>query len=358
VRDEGVVLVKFNLMSLGDLVTDPITGARPTGPQRHREFVERAVRAEAAGFNGVNIGEHHGIEYIFSAPPVMLAAIAARTTTLRLGTAVTLLANLDGLRIAEDYATLDALSNGRVEIVSGRGNFFTTTYDLFGQSLEESRDRFAENAELLVELWQGKPVHWSGRFRPPINGETLRPAPVQDAHDVMWLGGGSSEDSIRLAARLGWKLMLPTAFGRPMHFAPFVDLFLREWDLAGHTHEPEIGALWHVWVAPTREQARAQWEPRYRAYLEWMQGLLHQVNPTVPSYNDRPFDFDWLTTEGPAICGSPDDVVERLMALATPLHANVHQVYMDMGGMPSDELFDAIELMGSAVMPELADVVL
>lgn len=350
--------MKVNLMSIGDHVTDPVTGYRPTVQERHRNFVESAVVAEAAGFHGVNMGEHHGIEYVFSCPPVVLAAIAERTERIKLGTGVTLLANLDALRVAEDYATLDVLSNGRVEIVSGRGNFFATTYELFGQPLEESVDRFGENADLLTQLWTGRPVHWSGRFRPSVNGEALQPAPVQAASECMWLGGGSSEQSVDLAARLGWKLMLPTAFGRPSHFGQFAELYLRKWEEYGHSHEPEIGALWHVWVAPTSQQARSTWEPRYRAYLEWMNGLLKVVNPTVPSYNDRPFDFDWLTTEGPAVCGSPDEVVERIVEISKPLHANVQQVYMDMGGMPQPLLHEAIGLMGEQVLPALAGVTL
>lgn len=149
--------MKFNLMSLGDLVTDPVTGERSTNARRYKMFPEMAVLAESAGFNGINMGEHHGIEYIYSAPPVVLAAIAERTTTLRLGTAVTLLANLDGLRIAEDYATVDVLSDGRVDVVHGRGNFFASTYTLFGQSLDESAARFKENAELVDKLWTGEP---------------------------------------------------------------------------------------------------------------------------------------------------------------------------------------------------------
>src|ERR1700759_3979665 len=139
--------VKFNLMSLGDHITDPVTGQRWTAQERHRMFVDMAVQAEAAGFHGVNMGEHHGIEYISSAPPVVLSAISERTTRLRLGTAVTLLANLDALRIAEDYSTLDVLSDGRVDIIAGRGNFFESTYVLFGQHVDESKERFAMLAE-------------------------------------------------------------------------------------------------------------------------------------------------------------------------------------------------------------------
>ncbi len=346
--------MKFNIMSLGDLVTDPVTGQRWTPKQRHRMFVDMAVRAEAAGFDGINMGEHHGIEYIYSAPPVVLAAIGERTTTLRLGTSVTLLANLDALRIAEDYATLDVLSDGRVDVVSGRGNFFESTYTLFGQSVDESKERFAENAELLNELWAGQPTHWSGRFRPPINGETLQPAPVQSAHDAMWIGGGSSLDSVELAARLGWKLMLPSAFGNPDFFVPVVDHYLSKWAEYGHPHDPEIGAGWHVFVAETSQAARQIWEPRYRAYHEWMQLLLSVVNKTIPTHNARPFDFDWLTTKGPAIVGSPAEVAERIADLSDRLQVTTHLLYMDMGGLPYRELYDAIDLVGSAVIPALS----
>jgi alkanesulfonate monooxygenase SsuD/methylene tetrahydromethanopterin reductase-like flavin-dependent oxidoreductase (luciferase family) len=341
-------------MSLGDHLTDPITGQRWTAQERHRMFVDMAICAESAGFNGVNMGEHHGIEYIYSAPPVVLSAIGERTTTLRLGTAVTLLANLDALRIAEDYSTLDVLSNGRVDIISGRGNFFESTYALFGQSVDESKDRFAENAELLEQLWAGGPVTWSGKFRPSVNGEALQPAPVQPAREVMWIGGGSSNESVELAARLGWKLMLPSAFGNPDFFVPVVDHYLQTWTEYGHKHEPEVGAGWHVFVAPDSNAARATWEPRYRAYHEWMQGLLSRVNKTIPAHNARPFDFEWLTTNGPAIVGSPDEVVDRIATLSEKLKCSTHLLYMDMGGMPQGELFDAIELIGSAVIPQLA----
>ncbi|MFD1531452.1 LLM class flavin-dependent oxidoreductase [Pseudonocardia aurantiaca] len=344
--------MKFHIMSLGDHVTDPVTGVRPTAAQRHATLVESAVRAEQAGFHGVNVGEHHGIEYIYSAPPVLLAAVAARTSTLRLGTAVTLLANLDALRIAEDYATLDVLSGGRAEIVAGRGNFFASTYRLFGQSVEESRDRFSENAELLSRLWSGEPVTWSGRFRPPVNGERLQPPPLQPERDVMWIGGGSSLDSVELAARLGWKLMLPSAFGNPDFFVPVVEHYLQRWQEAGHQHQPEIGAGWHVWVGRDGRSARQEWEPRYRAYHEWMQQLLAVVNPEVPAHQSRPFDFEWLTTTGPAIVGGPDEVVDRIGQLSERLRVTTHLLYMDMGGMPDAALMGALDLAGDKVIAQ------
>jgi alkanesulfonate monooxygenase SsuD/methylene tetrahydromethanopterin reductase-like flavin-dependent oxidoreductase (luciferase family) len=149
--------------------------------------------------------------------------------------------------------------------------------------------------------------------------------------------------------------MLPSAFGNPDFFVPVVDHYLEKWAEFGHAHEPEIGAGWHVFVAPTSQQARAAWEPRYRAYHEWMQDLLAKVNRTIPAHNARPFDFEWLTTNGPAIVGSPEEVIDRIATLSEQLKCTTHLLYMDMGGMPQKELFDAIDLIGSAVIPQLAD---
>jgi alkanesulfonate monooxygenase SsuD/methylene tetrahydromethanopterin reductase-like flavin-dependent oxidoreductase (luciferase family) len=321
--------------------------------ERHRMVVDAAVIADRAGFYGINIGEHHGIDYVFSAPPVLLAAIAEHTTRLRLGTAVTLLANLDAFRTAEDYATVDVLSGGRVEIVAGRGNFFVSTYTLFGQDVAESHERFDEAVDLICQLWSGEPVHWTGRFRPAIDGVRLTPSPVRPHHLPISIGGGSSKDTALLAARLGLKLMLPSAFGNPEAFRPVTDIYLEEFANAGHSHAPAVGACWHVNVAPTSQAAKLRFEPRYRGYHGWMQQLLKRVNPAVPDYLLKPFDYDWLLSNGPAIAGSPTEVAERLHKLADMLGADLHLLYMDMGGMPADEYLAMVELVGAEVLPLL-----
>lgn len=346
--------MKFGLMSLGDSIVDPVTGQRSSPAQRHRMLVESAVAAEAAGFTSVNMGEHHGIDYIYSAPPVVLAAIAERTRTLRLSTAVTLAANLDPWRMAEDYATVDVLSGGRVEIVAGRGNFFVSTYTLFGHNVAESRQRFDEAIELLLTLWRGGVVNWEGSVRPPIVNAELQPPPLQRPHPPVWIGGGSSPETAELAARLGLKLMLPSAFGNPAMFQGVVDHYLEHFAAAGHRHAPELGACWHVNVARTSQEAHARWEPRYRRYHEWMQALLKQVNPDIPDVLMKPFNYGWLTTNGPAICGSPAEVADRLGTLAELLGVDTHLLYLDMGGMPVGELLDMVELLGAEVFPQLA----
>jgi len=345
--------MKLSLMSLGDIMDDPITGAKFSAPERYRMMIDAAVIADRAGFYGVNFGEHHGIDYTFSAPPVMLAAIAERTKRLKLSTAVALAANLDPLRLAEDYATVDVISGGRVEIVTGRGNFFESTYALFGQSPADSAERFAEAMSLLCILWRGEPVYWKGKFRPPINGERLQPTPVQRGIAPFWVGGGSSRDTAVLAGRLGLKLMLPSAFGRPDKFVPVVDMYREAFAAADHAHKPEIGACWHGWVAPASQEAHRRFEPRYRAYHAFSQALIKRVNPNPPSYLTTDFDYKLLTTHGPAIVGSPAEFLDRLGELDELLSVDLNLIKMDMGGVPREEYLNMIELLASDVIPKL-----
>lgn len=344
--------MKLSLMTLGDLVADPVTGGRQTAAERHRSVVDAAVVADQAGFHGIHIGEHHGLEYIFSAPPVILAAIAERTRDLRLSTAVTLAANLDPVRAAEDYATVDVLSGGRCEVVVGRGNFFVSTYDLFGQRIEDSHQLFHDAVELLVRLWGGKQVSWPGTAgRAPLDDFVLQPPPV--AALPLWIGGGASESTAELAARLGLDLMLPSAFGNPAMFGPVVETYREKFASYGHPHQPRVGACWHVNVATTGQAARARWEPRYRTYFELMTEIIGRVNPDPPAFISKPFDFDFLTTRGPAVVGSPAEVVDRLGTVAELLTADTNLIYVDMGGQPADEFTKMVELIGSDVLPQL-----
>jgi alkanesulfonate monooxygenase SsuD/methylene tetrahydromethanopterin reductase-like flavin-dependent oxidoreductase (luciferase family) len=346
--------MKLGLMTLGDLIADPVTGATMTPAERYRMLIDAAVLADQAGFHSINVGEHHGLGYEISAPPVLLAAIAERTRTLRLSTAVALLANLDTLRLAEDYATVDVMSGGRVEVVVGRGNFFASTYKLFGQDVEESRERFDEALDLLVKLWPGEGVHWEGRFRAPINGEPLKPKPLQQGTPPIWVGGGSSADTATIAADLGLKLMLPSAFGPPEKFRDAVDIYLDRFEQAGHDHEPEVGACWHVNVSRNSQDAKDRWEQRYGTYQAWTQAILRKSNPSIPDYLLKPFDYEWLCSNGPAVVGSPAEVAERIHKLGDVLSATLHLCYIDMGGAPAAEYLNMVELLGSEVLPALA----
>ena len=333
--------LEFGLMSLGDLLPDPATETTVSEAQRHRSLVDQAVQAERLGFTSIHLGEHHFSDYMLSAPPVVLAAIGERTTTLRLSTAVTLAGNLDPVRVAEDYATVDVLSGGRVEIVAGRGSLFTKTYQGFGHDVETARQRYDESVHLLVKLLREEDVTWDGSFRTPLQGHTTRPRPAGQM--PVWIGAGSKE-SATLAADIGGRLMLPTVFGTPEMFRPLVDTYRSRWsDLGRPAADATVGACSHTHVAAGDPHL---WEPYYHRYWDF-------VGTLIPGDVWPPFDFDTLLA-GPAICGSPEQVVDRIGQWRDLLSLDRHLFMFDLGGMPSARVAETIDLFGRSVIPHLA----
>lgn len=345
--------MQIALMSLGDIMDDPVTGRKFDVSERYAMTLDAAEVADRVGLQGYYIGEHHGINYAFSSPAVILSAMAARTKRLRLGTAIALAANLDTFRMVEDYATVDVISGGRIELVTGRGNFFVKTFNLFGQDPEESAERFAEAMELACQLWPGDPVNWEGKFRAPITGQRLEPKPVQTGRPPFWIGGGSSTETAILAGRLGVDLMLPSAFGRPDKFLPIADIYREAFAKAGHKHAPRVGACWHGWVDQTDEIARQRFEPRYQGYHAFNLDVIKSVNPNPPPFVNVPFDFELLSTKGPAICGGPERFAERVAGLAEQVGADINLIKMDMGGVGRSEYLDMVERLGADVLPLL-----
>ena len=343
--------MEIGLLSLGDCLDDPVTGTRTTPAERHRAIVDEAVLAEALGFDSVWLGEHHFCDYVLAAPPVVLAAIAARTTRLRLGTGVTLLANLDPVRVAEDYATVDAISNGRVELAVGRG-ILIDTYEVFGQKPDESRERYRENLELLRRLWSERDVTWSGRFRAPLDAVTVEPRPVQTPHPPIWVGGGSSSASVDLAAELGLPLMLPSVLAPPADFLPLVQRYRQRWEAAGRAPaDARIGCCNHVHVAATSQEAREGWRPYYLNYLGFVDRIWTR-RELIHAKARVELDYERLLA-GVAVCGSPAEVVDRLSATREILGLDLHLSMFDLGGLPPAHVARTQELFATQVLPQL-----
>ncbi|WP_261554527.1 LLM class flavin-dependent oxidoreductase [Frankia tisae] len=331
-------------LTFGTLLTDPYTGERVTQHERLSEVVDGAVLAEQLGFAWYALGEHHfGERDLIPSPQVVLGAIAERTTSITLATGTTLVANRDPVLVAEDYATVDLLSDGRLQLIAG-ASFYEEPYEVFGQDPESKPARKRENLELILRLWAEDRVSWEGQFRPPLRDVHLQPRLLQTEPPV-WVSGGAKPDSVHLAVDLGLPMVMGTVARSPEANAPMFTLYRELW--AEHGRPPEAartGAASHVFVAETSQQARAQWREYLANYFR---------DATVPGGASRPaFDFDALIA-GQAICGSPAEVVDRIGRMHELWDHDLHLLTIDLGGIPARTVARAMELVGSEVIPQV-----
>jgi len=337
------------IMSLGDNLAHPHTKERISESDRHRQLVNYAGWADDAGFDAVHIGEHHFNDYMLSSPPVVLSAIGERAPNLILSTAVTLIPTLDPARLAEDYATLDNLFPGRVEIVAGRGNFFSRTYPAFGLSIHDAREIFAEKIGLVHKLLNSENVTWSGKFREPLDNITTRPRPTREI--PMWVGAGSHE-SAELAARWGFHLMLPSVFGHPKMFVPIIERYREAWQEFGRDPKDiHIGSCAHAFAGKNNQDMLARFVPRYGHYWNFVDDL---IRANTDGKVKLPFDLD-ASLSGPAVAGSSQECVERMSEIHELLGHDRQLFMFDMGGISNNELQETVQRFGEEVLPYLPD---
>lgn len=337
-------MADLGLMSLLDVLADPVTGIEPTPAQRYHELVVTAVAAESAGFCALGVGEHHFSHYALPSPFLVLSHAAASTKHLSLATSVTLLANADPVRIAEDLATLDVLSGGRAEATFARG-VDEATMAAFGiDSIDELRPRFEEHLRLVLRLLTEDEVSWEGSFRSPLRKVHLEPRPIQRPHPRINIGGGLSTVSADLAADLGLPFMLPSLFKFPADYLEIVERYRTRMEANGFGDRASVTFPCYLHVAPTTGEARRRWRPYLDNYVEFAS--------MVRSAGARSFDFDVLC-EGPAVCGSSEHAVERLTGMIELLGLDRLLVMVDGGGLPLSIALEVIEQVGAEVIPRL-----
>ena len=241
-------------------VTDPETGVDVTPLERVQHLLEEVERADQVGLDTYGIGEHHRPEYMDSAPAVLLAAAAARTSTIRLNSAVTVLSANDPVRVFQEFATLDLISKGRIDLVVGRGSF-TESFPLFGLDLADYDALFAEKLDLLLRLRATPEITWSGRHRPALTGQGVWPRPLQDPLPI-WVGVGGTPASFVRAGALGLPLMVAIIGGQPARFRPLIDLYRDAGRRAGHSPEQlKVGLHCFGFVGDTMQQAADDFYP-------------------------------------------------------------------------------------------------
>ena len=328
-------------------VTAGEDGLPVSGDKAIRDTVEEGVLADRLGIDSFNIGEHYRDDLMDSAAHVVLATIAGRTERIRLGTAVTVLSTQDPVRLYNNFATLDAVSRGRAQLIVGRGSAIES-FPLFGYDLREYEKLFEEKLALFVELLRGGPVTWAGTYRPPLDGAVLTP-PLPPGHLPTWVGSGGSPESVIRAARYGLPLMLAVIGGRPERFRGLVDLYRRALDRYEHPTDLPIGMHTLSFVAATDDEAvETQW-PYWRETFERAAAERGWRRPTREQY-------DAEVDHGALFVGSPQTVAQRLAATMRTLELDRLGLHYAIGKVPAPLRRQSIELLGSEVFPRVREL--
>ena len=319
-------------------------------PQRLQELVAEMELADQVGLDVFGVGEHHRPDYAVSSPAVALAAGAARTRNIRLTSAVTVLSSDDPVRVFQQYATLDGISNGRAEIMAGRGSFIES-FPLFGYDLADYDALFAEKLDLLLKLRDNEIVNWRGELRPPLDHTTLYPRPAQDRLPV-WIAVGGTPQSVVRAASLGLPMALAIIGGDPLRFAPYFDLYRQAWARANRKpEEARLSLNMHGFVADTTEAAKDIFHEPHNAVMN----RIGRERGWPPS-GRREFEAA-CGPNGHLLVGDPERVADRIIELHRVFGNDRILVQMAIGAMPHKELLRAIELLGTKVAPKVKEAV-
>ena len=312
---------------------------------RLRDLLDEITQAEEVGLDVFGVGEHHRREYLDSATPVILAAAAARTTRIRLTSAVTVLSAIDPVRLFESFATLDLLSRGRAEMVVGRGSFIDA-FPLFGLDLGAYDELFAENLDLLLKIRDNERVHWSGKYRPSLTGQGVYPRPMQNRLPI-WVGVGGTPESFARAGALGLPLMVAIIGGETRRFRPLIDLYREAGARSGHPPgRLEVGIHSPGYVAATTE----------RAVDEFFPGFAHAMGSVARERGWRPLTraaFDaQLGPENALLIGDPEEVTKKILHHSEALGGVSRVTFqLNASSLPHDKLMSAIHMIGSRVAP-------
>jgi probable LLM family oxidoreductase len=337
--------MQIGIDSFAALVPDPITGHTVTAQERIAQLLEEIELADKVGLDVFGLGEHHRSEYLDSAPTIILAAAAARTTSIRLTSAVTVLSAADPVRVFQNFATLDLISNGRAEIVAGRGSFIES-FPLFGLKLEDYDDLFAEKLDLLLTLRESTNVHWSGRHRASLTGQGVYPRPLQNPLPI-WLGVGGTPQSFVRAGDLGLPLMVAIIGGEPHRFRPLIDLYREAGRRAGYSPEKlKVGIHALGYVADTDQQASDDFFPGYAEAFTKI-GKERGWPPVTRN------QFEALRRPiGALMVSDPENVATKLLQMNEAL-GGISRIsfQMSVAALRHDKLMHAIELLGTRVAP-------
>jgi probable LLM family oxidoreductase len=336
---------EIGIMTFGEITKDPATGALPSPRERVRETIEQAQVADEVGLDVFGVGEHHRSDFVGSAPTILLAAAAEHTKNIRLTSSVTVLSSEDPVRVWEQFATIDLLSAGRAEIIAGRGSY-TESFPLFGYDLKDYADLFRENLDLLLKIRDRNPLTWRGTFRAPLVDADIAPRADGDTIPV-WVGVGGSPASAISTGRLGLPMALALLLGPITSHLPTVELYREAAEQAGHDADAlPVSINAHGFVGRTSQHAR---DVMYPYFARGMMDNNHQRGEgfLLPR---AAFDAQSSPQAG-LLVGSPQEMIDKLLAYHELYGLNRALIQMGFGGMPQKEHLAAIERLGTEVAP-------
>jgi len=339
-------LFSFGIDTFGDVTLDSDGRPRPHA-ETLRHVVDDAMLAEQVGIDAFAVGEHHRPDFSISAPEVVLAAIAGRTTRLVLGSAVTVLSTDDPVRVFERFSTLNALSGGRAEVILGRGSF-TESYPLFGFDLSNYDGLFEERLALFMELLKEEPVTWSGRTRSPLTAQRVYPT-LEHGTLRTWIGIGGSPQSVERSARYGLPLTIAIIGGSPQRFRPHVELYHRLLEQYGFARQP-IAIHSPGYVAETDDQALSDLWPHH-------EGMMRRIGSERgwPPPTRAQFARD-AGSDGALCVGSPETVAAKIARTAQLLELSRFNMKYSNGTLPHEQQMRSIELFGTRVIPRVREL--
>lgn len=335
---------EIGLYSFAERTPDPHTGKMISSTQRLQNLIETVELAEQVGLDVFALGEHHRPDFVSSSPAVILAAIAARTERIRLSSAVTVLSSDDPVRVFQDFATLDLLSQGRAEIMAGRGSFIES-FPLFGYDLQNYNSLFAEKLELLLKIRESERITWRGQHRADLDNQGVYPRPMQEPLPV-WVAVGGTPQSVIRAGTLGLPLAIAIIGGIPAQFAPLVDLYYRAGEQAGHDRSKlRVSINSHGFIADTTTQAINEAFPTFKMLMDKI-GRERGWPPMSRQQFERS-----ATLQGANYIGDPNLIVEKILYQQRIFGHDRLLLQLSVGTMPHTQMMHAIELLGTKVAP-------
>lgn len=336
--------MELGISTFGEVHADGVAGKALNAHTRMQELIAEGKLADEVGLDVFAVGEHHRPDFIISAPEVALAAIAAVTKNIRLSSSVTVLSSADPVRTFQNFSTLDLISNGRAEIMAGRGSFIES-FPLFGYSLDDYNELFVEKLDLLTKINQSEIISWKGKFRAQIHQLGVYPRPIQEALPIWLAVGGTPASAIR-AGKMNLPMTLAILGGRPSQYVSFVNLYKQSYKEAGHDLSKfQLGINSQFYIAETAQQAEDEFWPSYEKLMNRV-GKERGWSPITREH----FEYSCMP-DGPLFVGSPQQVIDKILYQSDLFNHTRFLAQMVKGDIPHAKIMKAIELFGTEVAP-------